>query len=120
MSRRECYKKDLYVAKFIKEELDDYGINIKEYERPKYYGKFNIQPLSGESDVAEYGSKVSKMQRVLVDYDKYLNEFKEGDVAYLDRVTPANEEIYGDKANYRISSVREQNRKIAIYFEKIE
>ena len=91
MSRRDCQKKDLYVAKLLKETLDDYGNNINEYDKPKYYGKFNIQPLSGESDVA-----------------------------YLDRTTPTNESVYGDKANYRISSVREQNRKIAIYFEKIE
>ena len=47
-------------------------------------------------------------------------KFKEGDVAYLDRIEPTNEKIYGDKANYRISSVREQNRKLAVYFEKIE
>lgn len=120
MSRADCQKKDLYVAKLIKEGLDDYGMNIPEYAKPKYYGKFNIQPLSGESDIAEYGSRVSKMQRMLVDYDKYLNVFKEGDVAYLDRVTPKEEEVFGDKANYRISSIREQHRKIAIYFEKIE
>lgn len=120
MSRRDCQKKDLYVAKLLKETFDDYGNNINKYDEPKYYGKFNIQPLSGESDVAEYGSKISKMQRVIVDYDKYLGEFKEGDIAYLDRTTPTNESVYGDKANYRISSVREQNRKIAIYFEKIE
>ncbi len=120
MSRKDCQKKDLYIAKLLKETFDDYGNNINEYDEPKYYGKFNIQPLSGESDVAEYGSKTSKMQRVFVDYDKYLGEFKEGDVAYLDRTTPTNERVYGDKANYRISSVREQNKKIAIYFEKIE
>lgn len=120
MSRADCQKKDLYVAKLVKETIDDYGNNIKEYKEPKYYGKFNIQPLSGESDVTEYGSKVSKMQKVLVDYDKYLDKFKEGDVAYLDRVTPEGEELFGDKANYRINSVREQHRKIAIYFEKIE
>lgn len=117
MSKRKCRKKDLYVAKFTNENLEE---NIREYEKPKYYGKFNIQPLSGESDVVEYGSRVSKMQRMFVDYDKYLNIFKEGDLAYLEGVTPTDEKINGDNANYRVCSVRGQNRKIAIYFEKIE
>ena len=53
-------------------------------------------------------------------FKNFLENLKEGDVAYLDRIEPTNEKIYGDKANYRISSVREQNRKLAVYFEKIE
>ena len=44
---------------------------------------------------------------------------KENDLAYLDGATPENEEIYGDNANYRVDSVRYQNKKVAIYFEKL-
>ena len=32
---------------------------------------------------------------------------------------PEGEEVYGDNANYKVDSVRNQNRKIAIYFEKL-
>ena len=98
--RSKWKKKDLYIASFLKDEYDDEGNKISTYAKPEYIGKENIQSLSGESDIAEYGEKVEKMQKVLLDYDKYLGKFK-------------------DKANYKIDSVREQNKKIAIYFEKL-
>ena len=44
---------------------------------------------------------------------------KENDLAYLDGATPENEKNNGDNANYRVDSIRKQNRKIAIYFEKL-
>ena len=117
--RRKWKKKDLYIASFLKDDYDDKGNKISTYSKPEYIGKENIQPLSGESDIAEYGTRVTKMQKVLLDYDKYLGKFKENDLAYLDGITPNGEQIHGDNANYRIDSVRNQNRKIAIYFEKL-
>lgn len=117
--RRKWKKKDLYIASFVKDEYDDNGNKIPTYAEPEHIGKQNIQPLSGESDVAEYGTRVTKMQKVLLDYDKYLGKFKEKDVAYIEEANPKNEVIYGDNANYRIDSVRNQNKKIAIYFEKL-
>ena len=117
--RNKWKKKDLYVASFLKDEYDDKGNKISTYSKPEYIGKENIQPLSGESDIAEYGTRVTKMQKVLLDYDKYLGKFKENDLAYLDGITPDGEKVNGDNANYRIDSVRNQNKKIAIYFEKL-
>lgn len=117
--RSKWKKKDLYIASFIKDEYDDEGNKISTYSKPEYIGKENIQPLSGESDIAEYGARVTKMQKVLLDYDKYLGKFKENDLAYLDGITPKSEQVNGDNANYRIDSVRNQNKKIAIYFEKL-
>ena len=117
--RRKWNKKDLYIASFVKDEYDDEGNKIPTYAEPEYVGKENIQPLSGESDIVEYGTRVTKMQKVLLDYDKYLGKFKENDLAYLDGITPDDEQVNGDSANYRIDSVRNQNRKIAIYFEKL-
>lgn len=117
--RKKWKKKDLYIVSFIQDEYDDEGNKIPTYAKPEYIGKENIQPLSGESDIAEYGEKVEKMQKVLLDYDKYLGKFKEKDLAYLDRITPDGEQVNGDNANYKIDSVREQNKKIAIYFEKL-
>lgn len=99
--------------------MDDYGNTISTYDKPEFIGLENIQPLSGSTDIEEYGNKVNKMQKVLLDYDKYLEKFKENDLAYIEDVTPEGEEVYGDNANYRVDSVRNQNRKIAIYFEKL-
>lgn len=119
MSRSKWKKKSLYIASFIEDSLDDYGNKITVYDKPEFVGKENIQPLSGSTDIEEYGNKVSKMQKVLLDYDKYLDKFKENDLAYIEDTTPEGEEVFGDNANYRIDSVRNQNRKIAIYFEKL-
>ncbi len=119
MSRSKWKKKSLYIASFIEDSLDDCGNTISTYDEPVFIGLENIQPLSGSTDIEEYGNKVSKMQKVLLDYDKYLGKFKENDLAYIEDVTPEGEEVYGDNANYRIDSVRSQNRKIAIYFEKL-
>lgn len=150
--RSKWKKKDLYIASFLKDEYDDEGNKISTYDKPIYIGKENIQPLSGQSDVAEYGTKVTKMQKVLLDINfkiennnkvkdidsiltKELNSIKvksltlkysdkkiiikENDLAYLDGANPENEQVYGDNANYRVDSVRYQNKKIAIYFEKL-
>ena len=119
MSRSKWKKKSLYIASFIEDSLDDYGNKITIYDEPVFVGEENIQPLSGSTDIEEYGNKVSKMQKVLLDYDKYLGKFKENDLAYIEDTTPEGEEVFGDNANYRIDSVRNQNRKIAIYFEKL-
>ena len=119
MSRSKWKKKSLYIASFIEDSLDDYGNKITIYTEPEFVGEENIQPLSGSTDIEEYGNKVSKMQKVLLDYDKYLGKFKENDLAYIEDTTPEGEEVFGDNANYRIDSVRNQNRKIAIYFEKL-
>jgi hypothetical protein len=119
-------KKDLYVAKFISDELDDDGNTIRKYDKPVYIGKENIQPLGSSGALGgygieerEFGSRVTRMQKVLFDYDKYLDTFKENDLAYLDGATPQDEVIHGDNANYRIASVRAQNRKVVVYFEKL-
>lgn len=119
MSRIKWKKKSLYIASFVEDSLDDYGNKIVIYSEPVFVGKENIQSLSGSTDIEEYGNKVSKMQKVLLDYDKYIGKFKENDLAYIEDVMPEGEEVYGDNANYRIDSVRNQNRKIAIYFEKL-
>lgn len=119
MSRSKWRKKSLYIASLLEDDLDEHGNTISTYGEPVFIGLENIQPLSGSTDIEEYGNKVSKMQKVLLDYDKYLRKFKENDLAYIEDVTPEGEEVYGDNANYRIDSVRNQNRKITIYFEKL-
>jgi len=149
--RRKWKSKSLYIASLLKDEYDDEENIISTYAKPQFIGKENIQPLSGSTDIQEYGAKVSKMQKVLLDTNfkilnptvkeinemtvmeihevivqslqcKYSNQkfvIKEGDLAYLDGITPEGEQVHGDNANYKVDSVRIQNKKIAIYFEKL-
>lgn len=150
--RNKWKKKSLYIASLLADDMDDYGQTISTYDKPVFIGLENIQPLSGSTDIEEYGNKVSKMQKVLLDFTtkiknkntvkdidsmsvKELNNMsvrylvlkfkeidmpiKENDLAYLDGATPKGEEVNGDNANYRVDSVRNQNKKIAIYFEKL-
>lgn len=109
--------KTIYIAKKIGETIDDYGNTIPNYDTPIQY-KFNVQPISGGSDVQIYGERVSAMQKAVIPIS-YLNEFKEFDVAYLDGKTPDGELSNGDNANYILKSIRNGNKVITIYFEKI-
>lgn len=125
MAWRTWYKKDLWIATFQGDEEDDYNMRISKYDTPEYIGKFNIQPLSGQSTSAfgntiqrDFGDKVEKMQSVLLDYNKYLDRFHEDDLAWIN-INPEENDTTGYSANYRIVSVRNQNKKIAIYFEKL-
>lgn len=125
---RDQWKKDIYIAKKEKDEngqdiVDRYG-KVK-YLKPKKY-RFNVQPIggttnasSGRTDIMDYGQKTMQMQRAIVDYRTYFGVFEEDDLAYLDGKTPNGETLNGEKANYRIDAVLNQNKVIAIYFEKL-
>lgn len=112
------WNKEIYIAKKLRVELDDYGNEINIYDTPQKY-VFNVQPLSGYNDITTYGEKVSKMYKAVID-SKYLGQFSEGDVAYLEGKTPLSEPKNGYNANYIIDSVRFQNLTIAIYFNKLQ
>lgn len=125
MAWKTWYKKTLWIANLLEDGEDDYGMRVSVYDTPEYIGKFNIQPLSGQSTSAfgntiqrDFGDKVEKMQSVMLDYDKYLNRFHEDDLAWIN-IEPDTEDTTGYSANYRIVSIRNQNKKIAIYFEKL-
>lgn len=116
----ENWNKSCYIASLIKTEEDDNGNDVNYYSKPEYY-EFNVQPASGNTDIALYGEKISKMYKTVVSFPEYNNVFKEGDVAYLEGIIPENEVegTYGRGANYKIVSVRPQNTVILIYFEKL-
>lgn len=114
------WHKGCYIASFKETLIDDNGNEVNFYSKPEFY-KFNIQPVSGSTDIALYGENVSKMQKTIISMKEYDGMFKEGDKAYLDGLEPTKEveETYGINANYKIVSVRPQNTVILIYFEKI-
>ena len=110
--------KNIYIASSLGAVEDDYGNETITYDEPIAI-KMNVQPLNGSSDIEEYGSRTSQMQKGMCDYDTFYQKFKEDDVAYLDGATPDGEVQNGANANYRIDSVRNQNKRISIYFERL-
>lgn len=105
------------------DKLNKYGKVI--YKKPEMY-RFNVQPIggttnstSGRTALKEYGQKAMEMQRAIVSYKEYFGQFEVDDLAYLDDVKPTGEVVNGEKANYRIDAILNQNKAIAIYFEKL-
>lgn len=115
------WNKTCYIAsKNDNPDVDDYGNEINIYQKPVKYS-FNIQPASGDFELTLYGEKINKVYKAIVPYI-YKDKIKEGDIAYLDGVTPEGEEegTYGKNGNYTVDSIRPQNLATAIYFKKIE
>lgn len=107
----------IYIASKTTPTLDGKGNELPTYEKPILYTNFNIQPVTSDSEIKEFGELAPRMKvAVLTARDKYNNVFKEYDKAYLDGASPSNEVIYGTNANYRIYSIRNQNTAIRIYF----
>lgn len=111
------WKKTIYIASKIGTDEDDYGNEVIVYDEPLEY-KFNVQPLSSDVDLREFGEKASMIQKAVIPI-RYKDYFKENDIAYLDGVTPENETSYGENANYKLKPPRNQNMAIVIYFERL-
>ena len=116
--RKKSWNKKIWIAKKIGTEENDYGTEIPIYDKPEEY-MMNVQPLSSEADIAEFGENAKQVQRAVVENRKYFGKFKEFDVAYLDGVTPDGEEVNGENANYRLYPPRNQNKVIILYFERL-
>jgi len=101
-----------------KDRFDENGNEVVNYKLPIKY-EFNVQPLNGSLDLQQFGERINLMQRAVIPYDTYFGKFKEGDLAYLDGLTPNYEEFNGTDANYKIYSVMNQNKVIVILFERL-
>lgn len=117
-------RSDCYISKKIGIEDDEYGNEYPIYDKPneKPYN-WNIQPVNQSSENMTFGENVLRMKLAVItgyEKDEFINEFKEYDLAYLDGVTPENESVNGENANYRIYATRSQNVALLIYFEKIK
>ena len=115
-------RKDIYIAtKKDQIAIDDYGNEIVEYEKPKFLGKLNYQPMtwrSLQSYMSVYGETKSNVVQCLIDYkDKDL--IKEFDKAYLYEATPEGEIVNGENANYIVKACRVQNTKVIVIMEEI-
>ncbi len=116
--RKKEWNKKIWIAKKIGTQENNYGTEIPIYDKPQEY-MMNVQPLSSEADIAEFGENAKQVQRAVIEYKKYFGKFKEFDVAYLDGVTPDGEEVNGENANYRLYPPRNQNKVILLYFERL-
>jgi len=115
-----CYKK-LYLCKRTNESNAEIGV----YDTPVPYW-INYQPIQGFTNVMQYGERVTKMYRAILNFDQYAGVFKEGDLVYLcgkkneDGADPVITSTYinGQGANAKVESVRNQNLAIEVTFEK--
>lgn len=117
-NRKKKWNKKIWIAKKIGANKDAYGYEIPIYDEPKMY-MMNVQPISSEADIQEFGENAKQMQKAVIEMDKYFNKFQEFDVAYLDGATPDEEKKHGFNANYRLHPPRNQNKVIQIYFERL-
>lgn len=117
-NRKRKFNKTIWIASLIGSTEDKYGNEILEYDEPRKY-EMNVQPLTAEADLREFGINVDQFYKTIIEKDKYYRVFKEGDVAYLDGITPEGEVKYGFNANYRLYPPRNQNKCICIFFKRI-
>lgn len=111
-------KSKVYIASKTGFTQDEYFNQIPTYDKPQMY-MFNIQNVSQDSEIREFGELSNSMKvAVIREKSKYLDKFKDFDAVYLDGASPKGELAYGDNANYRIYSVRNQNTSILVYFIK--
>ena len=85
--RKKEWNKKIWIAKKIGTQENDYGTEIPIYDKPQEY-MMNVQPLSSEADIAEFGENSKQVQRAVIKLKEYFDKFKEFDVAYLDGVSP--------------------------------
>ena len=90
--------KEFYHCKLIPNNSD-----IKEYSKAvKKRG--NYQPLGSYTDVAIYGKEIENRWRMIVDTKQ--NDYKIGDLLYLDGATPDYSKENGVGANAVITAVK--------------
>ena len=111
--------------------ISDENAEVEEFDKPEEFVlqmprvfspiSITVQPKNGFTDRMAYGETTSSDQRiVLTPYAYWHGKFKEGDVFYLDgRMPNANEEYYGQDANYQVDFVANQNEAIEVSVKKI-
>ena len=120
-----AWEKEIWIAKREKVETNEFGVDVEYFSEPKKY-RFNYQPVSGNTNLLEYGEKINDVFRAFINRE-YLSKIKVGDRVYLedgevlqseleDMVENDNE--FCQNANYVVKVVLPQNLKIRVDFIK--
>lgn len=117
LNRKRKFNKKIWIASLIGSKEDKYGNEILEYDKPKQY-EMNVQPLTAEADLKEFGIAVEQYYKTIIEKYKYYGMFKEGDLAYLEGADPSGEPKNGFNANYTLYPPRNQNKCICIFFRR--
>lgn len=113
INRQKCY-----IANRLNGEVDDYGNAL--FDQPFLFNE-NLANVDGESEIAEWGERVNKMYKSVVQRVLWEGKISEGDNAYLEGIVPPESDTRGLKANYKVESVRYPSlNTMAVYFEKKE
>lgn len=113
------YKKEWTKPLWHAKRIYDENSLIETFEEPVKYD-INYQPMNGYTDTLAFGENVKNYQKALVPRHLFQNIFNEGDKVYIDGVEyDDNEQYYGEKANYIVDSVRNQNLMILVILKKI-
>lgn len=120
------WEKEIWIAKRVKIETDEFGNEIEYFDKPIKY-MFNYQPVSGNTSYKEYGEDINKVYRTFVDRAIFQGKIKTGDRVYLSDgelcenelgAIAMKEDEFCNKANYRVLVVLPQNYKMRIDFMK--
>lgn len=105
-------------------EIEEFDAPIKDTLRmPNIVSSIGItvQPKNGFTDRLAEGETTQSTQRVILQpYTYWDGKFKIGDLFYIDGAEPsANEDYYGQNANYMVENVAKQNLAIELSLKKI-
>lgn len=119
--------KRLFIARQIRVEVDDYGMEKSIYQSPQEY-RFSYMPISSQTDYQIYGTLINNMYASILP-KAFLGKIKVGDKAYMvDGETQNIDELVAKdlndnqrlSANYKVKVVQDQNVRVKIIFEKIK
>lgn len=76
------FEKPVYVAKYLRTEISDDGIEKAIYDTPKLYC-LNYQPISNYLDYQEYGADISSIKRIYARAEYVFGKIHTKDRVYL-------------------------------------
>ncbi len=96
------------------------------YSEPKQIvtraGFFTVMGKSGYSDIIEFGNRISSyLTAIAQPYEMWEEEFSSGDLFYCNGKKPsAEEDWYGQNANYVVDDIDYGNVRIKLTLKKVE
>ena len=67
-----AWEKEIWIAKREKVETNEFGVDVEYFSEPKKY-RFNYQPVSGNTNLLEYGEKINDIYRAFINREYFKN-----------------------------------------------